>query len=108
MENEFIIINTTYPNLKGAKNLARILLEEKLAACVQFMEIQSDYFWHEEIKSDQEILVKIKTINANYDQIEKIILRNHEYEIPQIVATKINKGLKPYLNWIGSIVKNHK
>lgn len=108
MEHQFITIKVTYPNLTGAKNLARILLEEKLAACVQFTNIQSSYIWEGDVKNDQEILVEIKTTDMNYDYIEKIILKNHEYEIPQIVVIKIDKGFAPYLNWIDSIVKNHK
>ena len=59
MKEKFIIIKTTYPNLAKAKNLAKILLTQKLAACVQFSSIKSMYFWEEKIANSSEILVSI-------------------------------------------------
>ena len=100
MKNQFIIITTTYQNLEKAKNLAKILLTEKLAACVQFCEIESSYFWQGEIKNDKEILVKIKTKTTLYEQIEKIIVKHHEYKTPEIVSSLIDQGFAPYLEWI--------
>lgn len=102
MKEKFIIIETTYPNLKGAKNLGEILLTKKLAACVHFMPIESAYFWEGKIENSSEILVKIKTKNSHYKAIEKVIKEHHEYEIPQIISTQINQGSAPYLKWIAA------
>ncbi len=106
MKKEFIIIKTTYPTVSKAKELADILLKEKLAACVQLAQIESLYSWHEKIENETEILVTIKTMAFNYDKIEKVIKKHHEYYIPQIVAIPIEQGYKPYLDWISSNVKN--
>ena len=108
MKEKFIIIETTYPNLAKAKNLAKILLTQKLAACVQFLPIKSMYFWEEKICRDLEILVTIKTKSELYSSIEKIILKNHCYKIPQIIANTLNQGFQPYLSWIDSNTKNAK
>ena len=100
MRTEFIIIKTTFPNMEEAKKLAEILLKEKLAACIQFMPIESSYSWHEKIINESEILLNIKTKKSLFDKIEKIIKKHHSYTIPQIVAIHIIQGAEPYLNWI--------
>lgn len=98
---KFIIIKTTYPNLKSAKNLAKILLSEKLAACIQFTKIETNYSWQNKIIEEKEALVTIKTNQKLYKKIEKIIVKNHEYKIPQILSFEIKNGYEPYLEWIG-------
>ena len=103
-----IIIKTTYPNLASAKKLSRLLLEKKLAACVQFSDIQSHYLWKGEIICDKEILVSIKTDSDFYDEIEAIIKNNHEYDMPQILGIAVDKGSEIYLNWIASNLQNSK
>ncbi len=105
MENDFIIIKTTYPTVSKAKDLANVLLKEKLAACVQLTQIESLYSWHEKIENEAEILVTIKTKSFNYERIEKLIKKHHEYRVFQIVSIKIDKGYKPYLDWIDSNTK---
>ena len=105
----FILVKTTYPNSsagkKLAKILAKILLEKKLAACVQLAPVESFYFWQGEIKNDRELLVTIKTKNSLYKKIEKVISENHLYDIPQIFSIQLNEGSKPYLDWIDSATK---
>jgi periplasmic divalent cation tolerance protein len=102
MKDKFIIISTTYPNLDQAKNLAKILLEKKLAACLQFCQVESIYNWQEKVTENSEILVTIKTIELFYDKIEKIITEDHEYEVPEIISIPINQGSNKYLSWIRS------
>ncbi len=102
MKDKFIIISTTYPNLDKAKNLAKILLEKKLAACLQFCQVESIYNWQQKVTENTEILVTIKTIERFYDIIEEIIINDHEYEVPEIIATNINRGSDKYLSWIKS------
>ena len=96
-----IIIKTTYPKLNQAKNLAKILLTKKLAACVQFSKIESLYQWQNKIVAEKEILVVIKTKANLYQKIEKEILQNHPYKIPQIIWFKVDGGFKAYFDWVG-------
>ena len=100
MKKEFLIIKTTYPKLSEAKKLAKILLTKKLAACVQFSKIESSFIWQNKISCEKEILVSIKTKANSYKKIEKEILDNHPYEIPQIIAIKIDRGVAQYLDCI--------
>ena len=99
---KLILVETTYPNLRSAKNLAKILLSKNLAACVQFCEIKSMYFWRNKLQNDREILLRIKTKNSLYPAVEKIIQEHHTYETPQILAIQIDQGSKAYLNWLDS------
>lgn len=102
MKNEFIIIKTTYPNIKSAQKLAEHLLQAKLAACIQLTKINSIYSWQNKIENSEEISLSIKTKKSNYKKIEKVILKNHDYEVPQIFSIKIDQGFESYLNWIDS------
>lgn len=104
MKKEFIIIKTTYSKLSEAKKLAKILLEKKLAACVQFSKIESAFIWQNKISYEKEILISIKTKANFYKMIEKEIIKNHPYKVPQILALKIDNGLSSYFNWIDQIV----
>lgn len=108
MKEKFIIIETTYPNLASAKKLGQTLLNKKLTSCVQFLKIESSYFWQEKIENSHEILVRIKSKNSLFSDIEKIIKNDHDYEVPQIFSTLLNQGSTAYLNWINSSLKKNK
>ena len=97
-----IIIKTTFSNLALAKKMAKLLITKKLAACVQLSKVESFYFWQKEISNDKEILLSIKTMSNLYQKIEKVIIENHQYKNPQVFSCKIDKGAKPYLDWIKS------
>jgi periplasmic divalent cation tolerance protein len=101
----FILIETTLPNLRLAKNLGKVLLEEKLAACVQFCEVKSSYLWMNKIENSREILLKIKTKKSLYFEVEKTIKKHHPYEIPQIFSVQIETGSRPYFDWIEKSTK---
>ncbi len=100
MKSQFIIIRTTFSKKLKARKLAKILIEKKLAACVQISKIESFYFWNKKISNSDEILVEIKTKANLYKKIEKEILINHEYEIPQILTININEAFSGYEKWL--------
>jgi periplasmic divalent cation tolerance protein len=97
---KFILIQTTYPKILQAKSLAKILLQKKLAACIDFAEIKSSYIWEGKITDADEILVTIKTKKSLYKQVENLIRKNHPYQVPQIISTQIDQGSKAYLSWM--------
>jgi periplasmic divalent cation tolerance protein len=101
----FITIETTCPSLASAKKLAKILLNEKLVACIQFQSISSIYYWQGKVENSKEILVNIKTKSDFFKKISKIIKKNHSYETPQIIAKKIDFLSEDYAKWLSSSLK---
>lgn len=97
---EYSLIMTTFPNEESAEKCIEILLNEKAAACIQIFPIKSRYVWNGEILKDSEIIVYIKSIKEKHKEIEEIILKNHPYEIPEIIEIDIVNGDKKYLKWI--------
>jgi periplasmic divalent cation tolerance protein len=78
-------------------------VENRLAACVQKVPIQSVYAWKGEICTEAERLLLIKTRSGLYDPIEAYITANHPYEVPEIVMIPLQEGLGAYLSWIDAM-----
>ncbi|WP_020564640.1 divalent-cation tolerance protein CutA [Methylosarcina fibrata] len=97
------IILCTCPDQETAENIARLLIERNLAACVNILPgLTSYYRWQGQIESAQELLLLIKSSGARYSAVEAAILENHPYELPEIVAVPVEQGLPDYLHWIDS------
>ncbi|MGI8545299.1 MAG: divalent-cation tolerance protein CutA [Aridibacter sp.] len=101
-----LIVFTTTPNSEEAENLARKIVESKLAACVQVLpEIKSFYFWEGEVQTDSEHLLLIKTLEENFKNLEEFIKANHSYDVPEIVAVSSEKVSSDYVKWIKDYLK---
>ena len=94
-----LIIHTTAPSKKEARYLIKLLLEARLIACAQFCKIQSHYIWEGAIAKEREYLLILKSDNAHYERIEQLLLANHSYETPQIIAYEA-KASAPYEQWL--------
>lgn len=95
-----IIIQTTCGSKKEAKKIAKILIKEELAACVQLHKIESVYSWKDELCVDKEVLLNIKTKKENFEIIQRKIKENHSYDLPEILEIKISNASKEYLQFI--------
>lgn len=101
-----VVINTV-PNDETAQVIASGLIERNLAACVQVLNpCQSFYRWEGKVEVDKEVLLIIKTTETAYKNVESFILNNHSYDVPEIIALPIKKGLPDYLNWLAQEVKS--
>ncbi|GBC60621.1 divalent-cation tolerance protein CutA [Desulfonema ishimotonii] len=98
--SEYCMIMSTCPKHADADRLAGLLLEARLAACVQVMPITSYYEWESEQHKAPELLMLIKARSEQYDAIEALIVKNHPYEVPEIIRLPIQGGLSDYLAWI--------
>ncbi len=94
------IIQTTCSSRDEAKNIAKILIQEKLAACVQMYEIDSFYNWNNEFCCDNETLLNIKTIKENFEKVKSKILELHSYDLPEIIQLDITNASEEYLKFI--------
>lgn len=93
---------TTTDSKDAAKLMARELVVNKLAACVQVDKINSFFFWEGRAQEDKEFRLIIKALTDNYADIEKFILKNHNYQLPQIIKLDITDGLSAYLDWVSA------
>jgi periplasmic divalent cation tolerance protein len=97
----FIQVMTTTETKEQAEAIARYLVEEKLAACVQIINaIESTYLWKGKLECSREHLCLIKTREDLFPRIEAAIKKLHSYETPEIISVPIVKGSKEYLKWL--------
>jgi len=102
---EYYIFFVTVPNIEEGKNIANILVESKLAACVNIIQnVISIYRWKGNIERENEMLLIIKTTENKCDLIIQKVREIHSYSNPECVAFKIEKGSKIYLDWINEVV----
>ncbi len=98
---DYIVVYITVPDFETGKKIAKTLVEEKLAACVNITsQINSIYFWQGNIEDDTEHLLIIKTRKDVFEKLENRVKELHPYTVPEIIAMPIVLGSKDYLNWI--------
>lgn len=96
-----IVVMTTLPDAAEARNLARGIVDERLAACVQIMPpMRSVYRWEGKVESADEILLLIKTRAEKFAELEKFIAANHPYNVPEVVAINAADVSEPYRKWL--------
>ncbi len=100
---DFVVVLCTAP-LGGSERIARALVEERLAACVNVSQVKSYFAWEGKLSSDQEELMIIKTERRTVEPLRKRIKELHSYQVPEIIALPIVKGDEAYLQWISDSV----
>jgi len=105
MNTTCLLILTTTPKKADGQNIARLLVRERAAACVQIVgRIESRYRWKGKIEEAQEWLCIIKTTTKNFKKVERLIRTIHPYEVPEIVAVPLVAGGDDYLSWLSAEV----
>ncbi|HKN19061.1 MAG TPA: divalent-cation tolerance protein CutA [Dissulfurispiraceae bacterium] len=99
---EALVIYITAPNEEVGARIARALVEERLAGCVNIVKpIRSIYRWQENIEDDTEILMIVKTQKRLFESLEKRVRELHSYSVPEIIAVPVVEGSRAYLKWLG-------
>lgn len=98
-----LLILTNLPDEASARVLAKGLLESRLAACITILaQSTSVYHWQGAIEEAREVPLLIKTTESRYAALETAIRTAHPYELPEIIAVPIDRGLPAYLDWIAA------
>ncbi|HTW36630.1 MAG TPA: divalent-cation tolerance protein CutA [Rhizomicrobium sp.] len=99
------VMMTTAGSKEDATKIAKMLLAEKLAACVQLVPIESYYTWKGAVANDAEFLLLIKTRTALFDDAIRAIKAVHPYATPEIVAAPFTAGFAGYFDWIDEVTR---
>jgi periplasmic divalent cation tolerance protein len=101
-----LLVLTNLPDRAAAERLADLLVEKRFAACVNILApCRSVYRWKGAVQHDEEHPMLIKTTAERYPELEKALRAGHPYELPEIVAVSIERGLPAYLEWVAGETK---
>ena len=96
-----MLVLTTLPNSDAAVELAKAVVEERLAACANLMPaVRSIYRWQGKVHDENEVIVLIKTRQEHFERLKARILELHPYEVPEVLAIPVEQGYAAYLEWI--------
>lgn len=104
-----MMVLVTAPDLKTARMLADGALKARLVACANLVSgVESHYRWEGKIETGAEILIIFKTRKSRLPALEKLILKKHPYDTPEMLAIPLNMGTRKYLDWIERSVRTLK
>lgn len=105
MKSQPIVVLITAPSNDVARQIARLLVEQKLAACVNIIpKITSIYSWEGKIQEDEELLLIAKSwLELFASQLVPAVQSIHPYQVPEILALPISNGLQTYLDWMQQV-----
>ena len=95
-----IVIVSTYPDKKSISQVAHVVVEKKLVACVNYTKINSIYSWKGKIEDTEEFLALFKTTAKSKQKLKEAIAKSHPYHVPEIVELKMDDINVPYMKWL--------
>jgi periplasmic divalent cation tolerance protein len=98
------VVLVTVSSPSEAEAIATILIEEKLAACINIFPVQSIYQWQGNIQQESEFQLVIKTNLAKFSELSSRIQEIHSYAVPEIIALPIVSGAESYLGWLSDVL----
>jgi periplasmic divalent cation tolerance protein len=101
--SDYGVLLTTTPTREEAVRIAKLLIDEKLAACVQLLPIESFYSWQGKTQNEAEFLLLVKTRRDLFEKAIARIKAVHSYTVPEIVALPFSAAFAGYLNWIDEV-----
>ncbi len=105
--SECIVVLVTGPDMETARRLASIVLTGRLAACANLVPgIESHYWWKDKLESSAEVLMIFKTTRVALASLERCVLTEHPYEVPEFIVLPITDGGPSYLDWLKAQVQS--
>ena len=99
------LVLTTCGSAEEARHIARVLVERRLAACVNIApQMESVYRWKDKIENTTEFLLIIKTTVDVFERLRQALIELHSYEVPECIEIAIEEGSAAYLDWIADSV----
>ncbi|PYT30144.1 MAG: divalent-cation tolerance protein CutA [Acidobacteria bacterium] len=96
-----IVVLSTASSVAEAETIARRLVEERLAACVNVVTgVRSFYRWKGKIEDSSEWLLVIKSSRGRFEELRAALEKLHSYDVPEVIALPVVEGTKNYLNWM--------
>lgn len=97
------LVLCTVPDREVARRIARTLVDEKLAACVNIVPgLHSTYRWQGAVESADEVLLLVKTTAVRFASLRDRLVALHPYELPEVIAVDVAAGLPAYLEWVAA------
>jgi periplasmic divalent cation tolerance protein len=101
-----VVVLSTFPSADVAAAVARTLVEERLAACVNIVPaVRSIYRWESAIHDEAEVLAIVKTTAARVVAMRERLVELHPYDVPEALELSVAGGHPPYLAWVTSEVE---
>ena len=101
MSRSFYVVFVTAPNADVGANIARAIVEERLAACVNIVDgCRSVYRWEGRVEDESEVMLVIKTAASTYDRLESRLQELHPYDVPEIIAVAPERISEPYTRFL--------
>lgn len=98
---DVLVVLVTTPTPEVAADLARALVEARLAACGNVVPgLRSIYRWEGAVQDEPEALLVLKTTRGRFEPLREAVLRHHPYQVPEVVALPVEAGSAPYLDWV--------
>jgi periplasmic divalent cation tolerance protein len=106
-ETGALVVLVTTPTPERAAEIARALVEERLAACGNVVPaIRSIYRWEGKVQDDGEALLVLKTTRARFEALRDRVLALHPYQVPEVIALPVEAGSAAYLAWIAEVTSS--
>ncbi len=105
---KYCVVTVTVPDIESGEKLARLIVNARLAACVQVSmhPVKSFYWWDKQVKEQMEYTISIKTETDVFYKLKEIIVKNHPYTVPEILLIPVPCGLSSYFQWIDEEMTN--